>query len=106
MNMFASKGEMTAPTQWATWVVGACWGGDRVSDGDVVVVASDEYFADDEPQDALLFFEGQLVQSVGEAPEEAFERVGELEVGLGVVQFGVERVELGAQRALALAQRG
>jgi hypothetical protein len=76
-----------------------------VSDRDVVVVASDEYFADDEPQDALLFFEGQLVQSVGDAAEEALERVGELEGGLGVVQFGVERVELGAQRGLACAAR-
>jgi hypothetical protein len=76
-----------------------------VADGDGVVVA-DEYFADDESQDALLFFDGQLVQTVAEAGEESFEGVREFEVGLGVVQLGVERVELGAERALALAQRG
>ena len=67
-----------------------------MADGDRVVVAADQDFADDEPQDALLFVEGQLVQAVVEAAEEAFEGVGELEVGLGVVELGVERVELGA----------
>jgi hypothetical protein len=77
-----------------------------VSDRDVVVVASDEYFADDEPQGALAFLGVELVEAVAEAGEEAFESVGELEVGLGVVEFGVERVELGAERALARAQRG
>ena len=96
---------MTAPTQKVTWVIGACGGGDRVADRDRVVVAADQDFADDEPQDALLFGEGELVEPVGEAVEEAFEGVGELEVGLGVVQLGVERVELGAQGGLALAQR-
>jgi hypothetical protein len=77
-----------------------------VADGDRVVVADDEDFADDEPQDSLLLGDVELVETVGEAAEEAFEGVGELEVGLGVVQLGVERVELGAQGALALAQRG
>jgi hypothetical protein len=76
-----------------------------VSDGDGVVVAADEHLADDEPQDALLFVDGELVEAVGEPCEERFEGFGELEVGLGVVELGVERVELGAQRALALAQR-
>ena len=47
-----------------------CRAGDGVSDRDGVVVAADEYFADDEPQDALLFFEGQLVEAVVEAGEE------------------------------------
>ena len=103
---FASSGEMTAPTQKVTWVIGACWGRDRVSDGDRVVVAADEHFADDEAQDSLLFFEVELVESVGEAAEEALEGVGEFEVGLGVVKLGVERVELGAECGLALAQRG
>jgi uncharacterized protein (DUF362 family) len=56
-----------------------------VADGDGVVVAADEYFAHDEAQDALLFLEGQLVEPVAEAAEEAFERLGEFEVGLGVV---------------------
>jgi hypothetical protein len=95
---------MTAPTQWATCSVGA-WGrgGDGVADGDRVVVAADEDLADDESQDALLVGDVEVVESVGEAAEEAFERVGELEVGLGVVQLGVEHVELGLQRGLALA---
>ena len=81
---------MTAPTQKVTWVIGACGGRDRVADRDRVVVASDQDFADDETQDALLFGDVELVQPVGEAAEEAFEGVGELEVGLGVVQLGVE----------------
>ena len=48
-------GVMTAPTQKVTWVIGA-WvrDGDRVADGDGVVVAADQDLADDEPQDALL----------------------------------------------------
>src|SRR5215216_17573 len=96
----------TAPTQWATWRSVAVGGGDRVADGDGVVVAADEYFAHDEAQDALSFLEGQLVEPVGEAGEEAFERLGELEVGLGVVQLAFERFELGGERGLALAQRG
>jgi hypothetical protein len=77
-----------------------------VADRDLVVVAADQDFADDEPQDALLLVEGELVQAVVEAAEEAFERVGEFEVGLGVVELCVERVELGAERGLALAQGG
>jgi len=56
-----------------------------VADGDLVVAAADEYFAHDEPQDPLLFVEAEPVESVGEAAEEDFEGVGELEVGLGVV---------------------
>src|ERR1019366_1343627 len=104
--MFKSTGLTTAPTQKVTWVIGACWGGDRVADGDRVVVAADQDFADDEPQDALLFVEGQLVQAVVEATEEPFEGVSEFEVGLGVVKLGVERVELRLERGLALAQRG
>src|SRR5215218_7865605 len=106
MNMLASNGEMTAPTQWATWRSVAVGGGDRVADGDGVVVVADEYFAHDEAQDALSFLEGQLVEPVGEAGEEAFERLGELEVGLGVVQLAFERFELGGERGLALAQCG
>ena len=36
-------GVMTAPTQQVTWVIGACRGGDRVSDCDAVV--ADENFS-------------------------------------------------------------
>src|ERR1039458_1184694 len=104
--MFKSTGLTTAPTQKVTWVIGACGGGDRVADGDRVVVSADQDFADDKSQDALLFVEVQLVEAVGETAEEALEGVGEFEVGLGVVQLGVERVELGAECGLALAQAG
>ena len=97
----------TAPTQKATLVVVvSVRGGDGVSDGDLVVVAADQDFADDEPQDPLLVVEGQLVEAVAEAGEEALQGVGELEVGLGVVQVRIERVELGLERALALAEGG
>ncbi|MGO8861076.1 MAG: hypothetical protein ACLQRH_09965, partial [Acidimicrobiales bacterium] len=47
----------------------------------------------------------ERVEPVGETAEEALEGVGELGGGGGVVQLGVERVELRAQRGLALAQR-
>jgi hypothetical protein len=39
----------------------------------------------------------------GEARAEPVERFGELEVGLGVVQLGVERVELGLKGGFAFA---
>jgi hypothetical protein len=52
---------MTAPTQKVTRVVGAHGGGDRVADRDLVVLASDQDFADDEPQDPLLFGDVELV---------------------------------------------
>ena len=77
-----------------------------MADRDLVVVAADQDFADDESQDALLAGDVELVQAVGEAAEEPFEGVGELEVGLGVVQLGVEAVELGLEGVLALAHRG
>src|SRR5206468_5581959 len=35
-------GVMTAPTQKVTWVIGSCGGGDRVADGDLVVVGADQ----------------------------------------------------------------
>ena len=97
----------TAPTQKATLVVVvSVRGGDGVSDRDLFVIAADQDFADDEPQDPLLVVEGQLVEAVAEAGEEALQGVGELEVGLGVVQVRIERVELGLERALALAEGG
>ena len=77
-----------------------------MADGDGVVVAADQHLAHDEAQDALLFIDAQLVEAAGESGEEALQGVGELEVGLGVVKLVLERVVLGAQGALALAQRG
>jgi len=43
------------------------------------------------------------VGCVGESGEEPFEVLGELDVGLGVVQLGVERVELGGDSGVARA---
>ena len=74
-----------------------------MADGDRVVVAADQDFADDEPEDPLLFVEVELVESVRESTEEALEGVGEFEVGLGVVQLGVERVERGGDSGVARA---
>jgi Reverse transcriptase (RNA-dependent DNA polymerase) len=54
-------GVATAPTQWVTSVGASVRGGDRVADRDLVVVAADQDFADDEPQDALLLVERELV---------------------------------------------
>ena len=42
------------------------------------------------------------LSALAEPRAEAFERFGELEVGLGVVQVGVERVQLGLHGGLAL----
>jgi hypothetical protein len=80
---------MTAPTQQVTWVIGACGGGDRVSDRDAVV--ADEHFSDDQLYDALAFLDGQVLGVLGEAGKDCsrFSASCELEVGLGVVQFGV-----------------
>jgi hypothetical protein len=61
-----------------------------VADGDVVV--ADENLADDEPHDLVALFDGEVLGVGGEAGVEPFEGLGELEVGLGVVQLGVEPV--------------
>jgi hypothetical protein len=63
-----------------------------VADRDVVV--ADEYLADDESHDLLALLDGEIGAG-REAGAEPCERLGELEVALGVVQLGVERVELG-----------
>ena len=68
------------------------------------VVFADQDLADDEPDDLLALLDGQVLAVAGDARAEAVERLGELEVGLGVVQLGVERVELRLQRGLAFAQ--
>ena len=75
-----------------------------MADGDLVL--GDEHVADEESDDLLALLDGQLLGVGAEALTEAVERVGELEVALGVEQFGVERVELGLQGRFALAQRG
>jgi hypothetical protein len=72
-----------------------------VADGDVVV--ADQDLADDEPDDLLALLDGEVLGVGGEACAEALECLGELEVGLGVVQLGVERVQLRSEGGLALA---
>jgi hypothetical protein len=46
-----------------------------VADRALVVVFADQDFADNEPQDALLLVEAELVETVGEAAAESFEGV-------------------------------
>jgi hypothetical protein len=75
-----------------------------VADGDVVL--ADQYLADDESHDLLALLDGQALGVVGEPGAEAVECLGELEVGLGVVQLGVEHIELRLDRGLAFAQLG
>ncbi len=70
------------------------------------LVLADEHVADEQPDDLLALFGGQLLCVGAEARTEALERLGELEVALGVVQLGVERVEFGLQGRFAFAQRG
>jgi hypothetical protein len=75
-----------------------------VADRDLVL--ADKHVADEQSDDLLALFDRELLGVGAEARAEALERLGELEVALGVVQFGVERVELGLQGRFALAQRG
>jgi hypothetical protein len=61
---------------------------------DCDVIFADEDFADDEPDELLALLDGQDLGVRAEPLAEAFEGVGELEVGFGVVQLGVDRVQL------------
>jgi hypothetical protein len=72
-----------------------------VADRDVVF--ADQNLADDEPDDLLALVDGEVLGAGGEAGAERLERLGELELGRGVVRLGVERVQLGLQRGLALS---
>jgi hypothetical protein len=75
-----------------------------VANGDVVVAQED--LAHDEPHDLLALLDRELVGVRRQARAERVERFGELEVGLCVVQLGVERVQLGTERRLASAEVG
>lgn len=70
------------------------------------LVLADEHVADEQPDDLLALFDRELLGVGAEARTEALERLGELEVALGVVQLGIERVKLGLQGRFALAQHG
>jgi hypothetical protein len=82
---------------------GGVWpGGDAVPDGDFL--RADEDVLDEQPQDALAFFDcggGGVAVQLG---EEAFQVIGELEVGVPVGCLHVECVELAAEAGLAGAQ--
>ena len=67
------------------------------------VVFADQDFVDGESDDLLALLDGQVLGAGGGAGAEPFECFGELEVGLGVVQFGVEHIELVLQGGLAFA---
>ncbi|ROO59796.1 hypothetical protein EDC02_1633 [Micromonospora sp. Llam0] len=65
-----------------------------MSDGDLL--GSDEDVLDEQSQDVLAFFDFGSVGPVAELGEEAFEVVGEFEVGVAVGGLGVEGVDLDA----------
>jgi hypothetical protein len=75
-----------------------------VADGDVVVAEQD--LVDDEAHDLLALLDREVLCVVGEARAERVERLGQFEIGLGVVQFVVEGVQLGAQGRLTPTQFG
>ena len=77
-------------------------GGNAVPDGDLL--GADEDVLDEQPQDALAFFDGGGGGAAVQLGEEAFQVAGEFEVGVPVGCLRVERVELGAQARLAGAQ--
>src|ERR1022692_2576050 len=103
-------GVITPPTQWITRamvtlriVVG--WpraGGGALADGDFLW--SDEDVFDEQPQDALAFFDGGGGGAGVQPGEEAFEVAGELEVGVAVGELGFQGAALGAEVRLAGAQ--
>ncbi|WP_308375286.1 reverse transcriptase N-terminal domain-containing protein [Streptomyces sp. MUM 136J] len=112
-------GVLTPPTQWITQArVTLCIGGvllliilggpfadgDSVPDGDRL--GADEDVLDQEPQDALPLGDIGRRGTGVELGEEAFEAVGEFEVGVTVGELGFESVELAAEVALAGSQVG
>src|ERR1022692_959170 len=109
-------GVITPPTQWITRamvtlriVAGWSWaGGGAFADGDAVpdgdLLWADEDVFDQEPQDALAFFDGRGGGPGVQLGEEAFEVAGELEVGVAVGELGFQGADLGAEVCLAGAQ--
>src|SRR5712691_10622926 len=112
-------GVVTPPTQWITrrmvtlrigllgWLPagrGRFPDRDSVADGDLL--GADEDVLDEQSQDALAFFGGGGAGVSAELGEEAFEVVGEPEVGVAVGELGVQGADLGAQARFAGAQGG
>src|SRR5712691_3673724 len=110
-------GAATPPTQWITrrmvtlrvGLFGGLSAGlgpvpdrDAVADGDLLGADKDVF--DEQPEHALAFFGGGGGGIAAELCEEAFEVVGELEVGVAVGELGVQGIDLGAQAGFAGAQ--
>jgi hypothetical protein len=85
-------------------VVGALPDGDAMPDGDLVW--ADEDIVDEQAQDTLALGHVSVVGVAAELGEEAFQVIGEFEVGVAVGELGVQRVKLTTQVALAGAQVG
>jgi hypothetical protein len=85
-------------------VAGALPDGDAVPDSDLAW--ADEDILDQQAQDTLALGHVSVVGVAAELGEEAFQIVGEFEVGVAVGELGVQRVELATQIALAGAQVG
>src|SRR6266700_2890520 len=116
--MLDRTGEVTPPTQWATRLMvtlrvgaggfliagGAFPDGDAVPDGDLL--GSDEDVLDEQPQHALAFGDARVLGVAAELGEEAFQVVGELEVGVAVGELGVDGAGLAAQARFAGPQGG
>jgi hypothetical protein len=66
-----------------------------VPDGDLL--RADEDVLDEQPQDALAVFDGGGGGVAAQLGEEAFQVIGELEIGVPVGGLGVEGVDLGVQ---------
>ena len=75
-----------------------CGGGDAVPDGDFLW--ADEDVLDEQPQDALAVFDGGGGGVAAELGDEAFQVIGEGEVGVPAGGLGVEGVDLAAQVCL------
>ena len=87
---------------------GVCGAGGVFADRDAVpdcdLLGSDEDVLDEQTQDALLLRDVGGVGAGAQAGQEAFEVVGEFEVGLPVGELAVQGVDLGAQARLAGTQ--
>src|SRR5262245_18343974 len=115
--MLDKIGDLTPPTQWITRahvtlrVVadvflaasgGRFPGGDAVPDGDLL--GSDKDVFDQQAQHSLPLADAGVGGVAAQLGEEAFEVVGELEVGVAVGSLGIDGFELAAQVLLAGAQ--
>jgi hypothetical protein len=81
------------------WWCSAAAAGNGVADDDAL--RADEDVFDEQAQHALLLVHGGSGGVAAEVGEEAFEVLGELEVGLAVNELGGQGVELAAEAGFA-----